>query len=273
MAQHPIGARPGTDPRMTPAGPRVRSWWTRGRVAMTAALLGPPALAAALSLVRGDFANTDAALILVLAVVAVASLGHRRAGILAALSAGVWFDYFLTAPYQTFAINDRADIETTVLLLLVGAAVTEVAVWGRRQQAEAARQAGYFAGVQDAADAVATGASPSVVVEQVCDQLTRILGLRRCRFDYGRAVVGGGRPRLGQDGQVSWRGRTCDVEHDGLPSDREIELLLSSGAGYQGAFLLSADPGSRPSLAQRLVAVALADRAGAVLAEHRTGRD
>jgi hypothetical protein len=64
-----------------------------------------------------------------------------------------------------------------------------------------------------------------------------------------------------------------DVERDGLPSDREIELLLSSGAGYRGAFLLSAHPDSRPSLAQRLVAVALADRAGATLAEHRSGQD
>ena len=251
----------------------VGSWWTRDPAAMLTALLGPFALAAGLSLVRAGFANTDAALVLVLVVVAVASTGHRWAGILAALSAGIWYDYFLTAPYETFVINDRTDLETTVLLLLVGAAVTELAMWGRRQQAEAARQAGYFAGVQDAADAAAAGASPSVVIDQVQDQLTRILGLRRCRFDYGRAVVGGDRPRLGQDGQVSWRGRTCDVEHDGLPSDREIELLLSSSAGYQGAFLLSADPGSRPSLAQRLVAVALADRAGAALAEQRTGRD
>jgi hypothetical protein len=64
-----------------------------------------------------------------------------------------------------------------------------------------------------------------------------------------------------------------DVERDGLPSDREIELLLSSGAGYRGPFLLSAHPDSRPSLAQRLVAVALADRAGATLAEHHSGQD
>ena len=61
----------------------------------------------------------------------------------------------------------------------------------------------------------------------------------------------------------------CDVERNGLPIDGEIELLLSSGPGYRGAFLLVAGPDARPSLAQRLVAVALADRAGATLAEHR----
>ncbi|HEX2805518.1 MAG TPA: DUF4118 domain-containing protein [Kineosporiaceae bacterium] len=251
----------------------MRAWWTRDRVALAAAILGPLALAAVLAPFRAGFANTDAALVLVLVVVAVAANGYRLAGVLAALSAGVWFDFFLTAPYETFAINDRADIETTLLLLLVGSAVTELAAWGRRQQAEASRQAGYFAGIQDAADAVASGTSPTMVIDQVCDQLTRIFGLRRCRFDYGRGVVGGDRPRLRQDGQVAWRGGVYDVEHDGLPSDREIELLLSSGADYRGAFLLSADPGSRPSLAQRLVAVALADRAGATLAEHRSGQD
>ena len=251
----------------------MRAWWTRDRTAVLAGVVGPLALAAVLAPFRGSFANTDAALVLVLLVVAVAANGYRLAGVVAALSAGIWFDFFLTAPYENFAINDRTNIETTVLLLLVGSAVTEVAVWGRRQQAEASRQAGYFAGIQDAADAVASGTSPTIVIDQVCDQLTRIFGLRRCRFDYGRGVVGGDRPRLRPDGQVAWRGGVYDVEHDGLPSDRDIELLLSSGADYRGAFLLSANPGSRPSLAQRLVAVALADRAGATLAEHQTRQE
>jgi hypothetical protein len=251
----------------------VREWWTRDRTALLAAVVGPFALAAVLAPFRGSFANTDAALVLVLVVVAVAANGYRLAGVLAALSAGVWFDFFLTPPYESFAINNRVDIETAVLLLLVGVAVTELAVWGRREHAEASRQAGYFAGIQDAADAVATGTSPTMVIDQVCEQLTQIFGLRRCRFDYARGVVGGDRPRLRPDGQVAWRGGVYDVERDGLPSDRDIELLLSSGANYRGAFLLSANPGCRPSLAQRLVAVALADRAGATLAEYQTRQE
>jgi len=249
----------------------MRSWWTRDRAAVCAALLGPLGLAAVLAPFRADFANTDAALALVLMVVAVAANGYRIAGVVAALSAGVWFDFFLTAPYEQFSIDDRSDVETTVLLLVVGVFVTELAVWGRRQQAEASRQAGYFAGIQEAADVVATGTTPTMVIDQVCDQLTHILGLSRCRFDYGRGVVGG-KPRLRGDGQVTWHGRVCHVERDGLPTDAEIELLLSSGADYRGAFLLTANPQARPSLAQRLVAVALADRAGASLAEHQGER-
>jgi K+-sensing histidine kinase KdpD len=81
---------------------------------------------ALLALVRGAIDNTNAALILVLLVVAAASTGLRLAGLLAAASSAVWFDFFLTAPYGRFTINDRADIETTVLLILVGAAVTEI---------------------------------------------------------------------------------------------------------------------------------------------------
>lgn len=94
-----------------------------------------PARAASLCAVlvpfRHSFANTDAALLLVAGVVAVAALGNRPGGWLAAVSAGIWFDFFLTKPYEHFSITSRTDIETTVLLLVVGVGVTELAVWGR----------------------------------------------------------------------------------------------------------------------------------------------
>ena len=38
----------------------------------------------------------------------------------------------LTEPYARFTITDPNDIEATVLLVLVGLAVTEIALWGRR---------------------------------------------------------------------------------------------------------------------------------------------
>ena len=47
--------------------------------------------------------------------------------LLAAVSPAAWFDFFLTQPYERFAITHREDIETTVLLVAVGAAVTELA--------------------------------------------------------------------------------------------------------------------------------------------------
>jgi hypothetical protein len=97
-----------------------------------------------------------------------------------------------------------------------------------------------------------------------------MLRLRSCVFDYGGGVVGGDRPRLRPDGQVVWRGHVWDVERDGLPVDQPIELLLNTGDRYLGSFLLTAPAGSHPSLAQRLVAVALAERAATALGADRT---
>jgi K+-sensing histidine kinase KdpD len=95
---------------------------------VTAALIGPvrPLLTCGLLVpLRHSVHNTDAALVLVVVIVAVAALGHRLAGLLAALSAGVWFDVFLTKPNEHFRIRDQTDIETTVLLFVVRAAVTD----------------------------------------------------------------------------------------------------------------------------------------------------
>jgi K+-sensing histidine kinase KdpD len=114
---------------------------TRDRLAVLAGLAAPLALAAILVPFRTSFPNTDAALALIVVVVAVAANGDRLAGILAAVSAAVWFDFFLTKPYERFTITSRTDIETTVLLLVIGVAVTELAVWGRRQHTVASRRA------------------------------------------------------------------------------------------------------------------------------------
>jgi K+-sensing histidine kinase KdpD len=94
------------------------------RVALIAAVTAPLGVAAALVPFRDSVPNAGAALVLVVVVVAIAANGHRLAGIVAAASAAVWFDFVLTKPYERFTITHRADIETTVLLLLVGAAVT-----------------------------------------------------------------------------------------------------------------------------------------------------
>ena len=132
---------------------------TRDRLAVLAALAAPLALAAILVPFRTSFPNTDAALAMLLVVVAVAANGYRLAGYLAAVSTAVWFDFFLTQPYERFSITHRTDIETTVLLLVIGVAVTEIAVWGRRQHVAASRRAGYLEGINSAAQAVAAGGS------------------------------------------------------------------------------------------------------------------
>jgi len=231
---------------------------SRDRLALLAGFAAPLALTAILVPFRGSFANTDAALALILIVVAVAAAGNRPGGYVAAVSAAVWFDFFLTRPYERFTINRAADVETTVLVLLIGIAVTEIAVWGRRQHADASRRAGYLDGINDAARAAAAGESASALIDRLTGSLTRLLGLRSCEFQYG--VAGIGRPaRLDRDGSVqggSW------------VSGTGIELLAESAGRLQGRFLMQPGPGEIPSREQLLVAVALADQAGAALAPH-----
>jgi K+-sensing histidine kinase KdpD len=243
----------------------VRRIVSRDRIAVLAGLAAPLALAAILVPFRGGFANTDAALALLFVVVAVAANGYRPAGLIAAISAAAWFDYFLTRPYQRFTITGRVDLETTILLLVIGAAVTELAVWGRRQHAAADRRAGYLDGINDTARAVAGGLSPPSLIEQVSGQLTRLLSLHSCRFEYG--IAGLGKPaRMLPDGRVLAGERIWDVEREGLPAGTGTELLVEHAGVLRGRFLMTPQPSARPALEQRLLAVALADQVGAALA-------
>lgn len=235
-------------------------------------MFGPFALAAALIPVRSSLQHTNAALVLVLAVVAVAATRQRGAGAAAALSAGLGFDFFLTSPYESFDIHGAGDAETAALLLLVGIGVSELAWWGRRQQAAATRASGYLSGLHDAAQiAVAANVSPSEVIARVCHQLETMLGLTSCRFDYGTGL---GHPRLRHDALVALpgpprrggTGHLVDVTRDGLPTEPEVELYVESGGSFRGRFLLQAPPGCRPTQEQLVVAVAIADQVGATLA-------
>jgi K+-sensing histidine kinase KdpD len=237
---------------------------SRDRLAVLIALAGPLALAAILIPFRASIPNTEAALVMILVVVAIAANGYRLAGILAAVSAAVWFDFFLTRPYERFTITRRADIETTLLLLIIGVAVTELAVWGRRQHTMASRRAGYLDGINAAAQSVASGGSPSALIDQVTRQLTQLLSLTSCRFQQG--VAGLGRPaRMRHDGTVVAANRTWDVTAEGFPPDTDVELLVESGGVFRGRFLMTPLPGARPDLEQRLLAVAFADQVGAAL--------
>lgn len=223
-----------------------------------------------LALFRDSVANTNAALGLVLLVVGAASTGIRLAGIVAALCSAAGFDYFLTEPYNTFSISGRADVETAVLLLLVGTAVTEVALWGRREQARASREQGYLDGVLGTAATVAAGRSSNAdLIELVCRQIVEILQIDGCRFDAGTRS---GLPALDPSGTVTRHGHTVDVSRQGLPTDSKIVLMVRSGGVTYGQLLLTAATRVvRPSREQLRVAVTLANQVGAALAN--TGRD
>jgi K+-sensing histidine kinase KdpD len=234
---------------------------------LAASLLAPPAVCALLTPFRDDFDNANAALLLVVVIIGVATFGIRVAGVLAAVSSAVWFDFFLTVPYNSFTINSRDDVELTVLLVVIGAAVTEIAIWGRRQQAKASRHRGYLDGVIMVSHAVAAGGSTDDLIEQVRAELTVVLGIDGVKFVAGDKQTQA--PRLNADGSVTRGGYELKVERDGLPTNSEIELAVHHAGETQGRFLLTAATRiARPDLEQRLVAVALADQVGAALSSH-----
>jgi hypothetical protein len=244
----------------------------RNTIAILAGLVAPLVLAVVLTPFRSHFANTDAALAMVLIVVIVAAVGYRPAGLIAAVSTAAWYDFFLTRPYETFDMTRATDIETTVLLLLIGIAVTEIAVWGHRQRDAVSRQSGYLEGINAAARAVAEDQAPTALPDQVAARLTQLLALRSCRFQYG--VAGLGQPgRIEHDGSVTVGGRPWDLEQFGLPTAHGVELLVENLGRLQGRFLMEPEPGSRPTREQLLVAIAFADQAGAALgASHPADR-
>ncbi|HZX05716.1 DUF4118 domain-containing protein [Kribbella sp.] len=238
---------------------------------LTASLLAPPAVCALLTPFRAHFDNANAALVLVVVIVAVAVFGIRLAGVLAAVSSALWFDFFLTTPYYSFSIDNSNDVDQAVLLLVIGIAVTQIAIWGRRQQANASRRRGYLDGVITTSQAVATGASADDLIEQVRAELIAVLGIDGVKFVAGRKQTAA--PRLNPDGSVTRGSQVLKVERDGLPTNAEIELPVQHAGVSRGCFLLTAASRiARPDLEQRVVAVALADQVGAALTTQEPAR-
>ncbi|WP_248963320.1 DUF4118 domain-containing protein [Sphaerisporangium perillae] len=233
-----------------------------------AALVVPLAVCAVLVPFRASIVNTNVALVLAAIVVAVAANGHRLAGALAAVSAAVWFDFFFTQPHHRLTIAKAADIQTAVLLLIVGLVVSQLAARARRMRVIAITDADYLARVHATAELAQSAKTPDVVVAHVTAQLTDLLGLRGCRFEYGTLI--GHPPRLEQDGSVVWGHRRWDVDRLGLPEE-EVELRTFGQGRFYGRYMMDPMPGTFPSLQARLVAVTLADQAGAALDTAGTG--
>ncbi|WP_165556094.1 DUF4118 domain-containing protein [Kribbella pittospori] len=226
----------------------------------------PALICAAMVPFRARIENTSTAFLLILVVVAAAATGVRWAGVVAAVSGTACWAFFLTQPYQQITITSGADVETAALLTLVGIAATQI-LWSRRKRQTCAdRQQLYLNGILRTAGIVAAGSSHTEgVIEHVADQLVELLGIDDCYFDSDTRNEAPA--ALVRDGTVIRRGRDLAVERYGLPTDCEIELRVHHNGITWGRFLIVASTRvALPSLAQRRVAVALADQVGAALA-------
>ena len=98
----------------------LSDWLTQHRaVVWLAAVFFGPVVAALLTLVRPQLHENHVTLVLVLAVALNSAAGLRPAGLVAAVTTALAYDYFWTEPYYSFRILDTQDILTVLLLVLV----------------------------------------------------------------------------------------------------------------------------------------------------------
>jgi K+-sensing histidine kinase KdpD len=235
----------------------------KGSVANVCGVVAPLVVSAALVPARASFAGTAAALLLVALVAAIAILGNRMAGFLASASSGLWFDFFLTQPYERFTISHRDALETTISLFVVGLIVTEIAARGRHYREVAVEEADHVALIHDLGEMAALGEPAVEVVERASNELIHLLHLRRCVYDSG--APGPNRTTVLSSGEVVHGGLRWGVATMGLPGP-EVDLLVHHGGRTLGRFVLGPTPGWRVSRQRMIVAVAIASQAGAALA-------
>jgi len=233
---------------------------------IVAGLAAPPLAAALLHSLSTWVPNTDAALIMVVVVVAVAVTGDRVAATLAAVSVPVWFDFFLTVPFFRFAISSSQDIQTTVLLLLVGLSVTEIAVRSAAHRRVATEEAAHLALISSVSAQALGPGSTSELVERVRAELRDLLGVREVSFIQSR-VQPRSLPLLHRDGRVEWGDGPWPTQEYGLP-EVPVELPLHVEGEDFGAFLVTDDRHAPVPRERLIVAGMLADQVAASFALH-----
>jgi K+-sensing histidine kinase KdpD len=235
----------------------------RQRMMFALGVVAPLAVAAILVPSRGTFAGAAAALILVVVIVAVAVGGNRFTGFVASVSAALWFDFFLTEPYEKFAISQRSDIETAVSLLVVGPLVSELAARTRHYSRVSSEESGYVAMVQDLTEFAKSAAPSTLVVERAREALTEVLDLRGCYFDLQPSD-----PPMAQiqaNGDVIHVDMLWPAEAMGIPGP-EAEIASQWRGRVYGRFVITPTPGQPISLERRVVAALLASVVAASLA-------
>jgi K+-sensing histidine kinase KdpD len=247
------GQETGTDnwPR---SGPRSQL------LAVVVAFCGPLVAAAVMITVRAHVANTGLALIMVAVVVATVVPGRRGAAVVAGISAGLWFDFFLTEPYESFTMNRSADQETTALLIVVAVAVGEIAARSRHHHTETVHAWTDLAGIAKVTETVAGNASPSEIIDAVRAELTSLLFLEACSFDAtGRQRT---TPYLDRNGSVNYNHFSRDTSREGLPN-KDVTLPVEADGEVIGRYLLRGPALGVPIGRDRLLtAIVLADLTG-----------
>lgn len=223
----------------------------------------PIGVAMLLVSLRDVMLNANVAIVLTLVVVAVAAAGGRQAGVVAAVSSALSFDFFHTRPYLQLRIASGDDVETTLLLLAVGLAVGHLASRERRARRLAKASSGEIRRIYRVAELAAKGDDPADVILAAQSELIELLRLRDCRFEA--PPFASAHETLQRSGVM--RTQAYRLHRQGFELAADGVALEVLGRGHVvGRFVLEPLPGTGVSLEERVVAVAMADLVGSVLA-------
>jgi K+-sensing histidine kinase KdpD len=111
-----------------------------------------------------------------LVVVAAAGIGGRAAGMVAALSAALCYDYFLTTPYNSLVIDSLAQVITVALLVATGIVVS---IGGRVRRRSSARAGAHANAIRLLHRVTETAAASGAVERVAAEGLHELLGARR----------------------------------------------------------------------------------------------
>jgi len=241
----------------------------RARWSLAAAILVPLGVAAGFVPLRASFTNAGAALVFVALIEGLAISGRRAGGYLSTASSALWFDFFLTPPYERLTMTQRDDIETTVALLVIGAVVTELAARSRRHRERAGIEGAHVTALAATASAVAGTATLEDTLSGVSRALRELLHLTSCEFE----VDASGPPyaQILADGRVLHIGMSWPAHEIGIPGPR-AQIDCAWRGEVLGRFLLTPARGRAVSLEDRVTAVALVNQVAALVHQQRRAR-
>lgn len=225
--------------------------------------LGPVAVAGALVAVRDEIQQTTAVLVLVIVVVLAAIAGGRGAGALAAVMAAMSFDFFLTRPYLSLRITSEADIENALVLLVIGLLVGQVVAGARQRRSSEERATGDVACLVRIAERAAAAGPVDEFVDAVEAELTELLSLRECFFT---PILGEELPTIDRSGALVTTEHWLSERGEPTLPVQGATVLVFGGGRTLGQLVLRPDFDAGAPLRSRVIAVALADHLGAVIA-------
>jgi K+-sensing histidine kinase KdpD len=205
---------------------------------------------------RDHVENTNLALALVVAILFAAVVGGRIGGCASAVGSAFAFDFFLTRPFISLRISAADDVQTTLLLAVIGLIAGELVERARRSGARAEATAVELASAYQRAEFAAGTEEPGRLIGLAVDELTRMLGLKSCRFVPGPLPTA--MPVLTH--------QAVRVPANVAPSARGLIGLAVRAHGRLQGHLVMAFPtrtvGTSLTSDQRHAAVAIADQLG-----------